>query len=290
MLHESSPFPVIALGRDGALYDVGELDQRFRTSCAPDELVGATDFFTRAISLRCTGLEALDERLVGGDRPTEARLLPGTFVWLPPCDPDRSLYVHVTPSGTSGDAEPRYRLGNARGMLGHEARVVFPARETRPDFELVIAAVLADDLRRATADEAQAAILGYTILNNWTARDEEARYRDAGRARDFAPQLGPLVVTCDEIGDVARLRTQARVGGETVADGVVGEAGAGLAEAIAFVSHRFDLRAGDLIGATCIPGTGVRHGVTVELLIERLGKLTGCPIKGPESMSWRRRS
>src|SRR4051812_9224640 len=130
LIHESSPFPVIALERDGALYDVGELDQRFGTRCAPDHLVGATDFFARAIALRCAGLAELDERLCVGNRPTEARLLPGTFVWLPPCDTDRALYVHVTPAAASGDVEPGYRLGNARGLLGHEAKVAFPARET----------------------------------------------------------------------------------------------------------------------------------------------------------------
>lgn len=286
VIHESSPFPVIALERDGALYDVGELDRRFETEHCPDRLVGATDFFTRVISLRCNGLAALDQRVRSGDRPTEARLLPGAFLWLPPCDGDRSFYIHVEPA--RGDTEPSYRLGNARGLLGHETRVAFPARETRPDFELAIAAILAEDLRRASADEADRAILGFTILNAWTARDEEARHRDAARARDFAPQIGPFLVTREDLDDIAKLRTQARIDGQVVASGTVGVAATGLAEAIAFVSHRIDLRAGDLIGATCLRGNGVAYGATVEVLIERLGKLAGCPARGAESAGWRR--
>ena len=72
VLHESSPFPVSALERDGALYEIGELAERLGSRAAPDLLLGATDFFARVIALRCAGLATLDERLCSGDRPTEA--------------------------------------------------------------------------------------------------------------------------------------------------------------------------------------------------------------------------
>src|SRR3954463_6542164 len=117
VIHESSPFPVSALERDGALYEIGELAHRLGSHGAPDLLVGATDFFARVIALRCAGLATLDERLCAGDRPTEARLRPGSFVWLPPCDIDRALYVHVEPAPLSDSAgEPSYRIANARGL------------------------------------------------------------------------------------------------------------------------------------------------------------------------------
>jgi 2-keto-4-pentenoate hydratase/2-oxohepta-3-ene-1,7-dioic acid hydratase in catechol pathway len=179
-------------------------------------------------------------------------------------------------------------MGNARGLLGHEARVAFPGHETRPDFELGLAAVLGEDLRRATAEEAEQAIIGYAILNDWTARDEEARHKDPARARDFGPQLGPVLVTRNEVGEIARLRMQARVDGQVVGSGVVGKAGEHFAESIAFVSHRLQLRAGDLLAVTCMRGRGVPYGATVELLIERLGKLTGCAVRGPKLTGWKR--
>jgi hypothetical protein len=289
VIQESSPFPVSALERDGALYEIGELAQCLGSRGAPDLLMGATDFFARVIALRCAGLATLDERLCAGDRPTEARIQPGSFVWLPPCDIDRALYVHVEPPPLPNKAgEPSYRIGNARGLLGHEARVAFPAHETRPDFELGFAAVIGEDLRHATVEEAEQAIIGYAILNDWTARDEEARHGNPGRARDFATQLGPLLVTRTEVGEVAVLRMQARVSGEVVGSGVIGMAGEHLAEGIAFVSHRLELRAGDLVGVTCMRGQGVPYGATVELLIERLGKLTGCAAQGPPATRWKR--
>src|SRR5215212_2556822 len=134
LIHDSSPLPVSALERDGALYEIGELAKRLGSQGAPDLLVGATDFFARVIALRCTGLATLDERLCAGDRPTEARIQPGSFVWLPPCDIDRAFYVHVDPAPLGEmTGEPTYWIGNARGLLGHEARVALPGHETRPD-------------------------------------------------------------------------------------------------------------------------------------------------------------
>ena len=297
LLDQADPEPpraTVALERDGALYDVGELDRRFGTRFSPDAFLGATDFHTRVIALACAGLDALDERLRAGDRPTEARILPGTFLWLPPCDPDRALYVQMAPYDAALD-EPSYRIGNARGLLGHDALVPFPARETRPDFELGIAAVLAEDLHAATADEAARAILGYAILNDWTARDEAARAPlCASSARDFATQLGPTLVTRDEVGDVARLKAQARVGGAVITRTSIGGFSFSLAESIAYVSRHVPLRAGDVIGAGRVIGGSASEGpaplrfdAPVELAVERLGKLAGRPARGREPPPFR---
>jgi Fumarylacetoacetate (FAA) hydrolase family len=292
VLHESSPFPRVALERDGALYDVSELGRCLgvgRAEMHLGEFGLSADFFERVIALRCAGLATLDERICGGDRPTEARVVPGSFLWLAPCDTERSLFVHVDlPTVAPALGSPRYRLGNGRGLLGHEARVAFPASETRPGFELGLAAVLGEDLRRASIGEAEEAITGYSILNVWVARDEDARHRDSGAARDFGSQLGPVLVTRGELGELSRLRLQARVGGKVMASGVVGHAGDALPEAVAFVSHYVDLRAGDVVGTTCLPIVEAPFGPMVELLIERLGKLSGHAVAGPEMRGWRR--
>jgi Fumarylacetoacetate (FAA) hydrolase family len=288
------PRPVVALERDGALYDVEELDRCFGTRFDPDRFGAARDFHTRVFALGCVGLADLDERLRLGDRPTEARLLPGTFLWLPPCDPSRSLYVQMDPyAGGLGGDEPGYRFGNARSFLGHDSAVPFPSREERPDFELGLGAILGEDLHRATAAEAERALLGYAVLNAWTARGEELRA--VTRARDFAAQLGPVLVTKDEIAGVGALRAQARVDGEVMVTTSIGGWRFHVAEAIAFVSDHVELYAGDVVGAgrvaggsTVEHGGALRYGARVELRIERLGKLTGTPTRGPASAVWRR--
>jgi len=289
--------PLVALERDGALYDVAELDRRFGAKLPATG--GASDFHTRVIALGCAGLSAHDERLRSGDRPSSARLQPGTFLWLPPCAGDRAAYIQLGAYGAAPDEDrPIYRIGNGRGLLGHEATVPFPASEDEPDYELNLGALLGEDLRRATPEEAERAIAGYAVLNDWCARGAEARATSRGsprsEARDFATQLGPALVTPDELGDVEPLRTLARVDAEPRPCVPVGSWTFSIFESIAYVSEHVELRAGDVIGAGCVLGgsaasAGQRlgYGSAVELLIERVGKLAGRPVRGPGPIAWR---
>jgi 2-keto-4-pentenoate hydratase/2-oxohepta-3-ene-1,7-dioic acid hydratase in catechol pathway len=212
----------------------------------------------------------------------------------------RAAYVQLGPYAGTDEHRPVYRIGNSRGMLGHAATVPFPFDEEEPDYELNLAALLGEDLRRATPDEAERAIAGYTVLNDWSARRAEVRARARGlplsEARDFGAQLGPVLVTPDEIGPVEPLRTQARVDAATRACSPIGAWMFSLAESVAFISEHVELRAGDVIGAGCVIGgsaasIGARidYGCTVELAIERIGKLAGRPVRGPDPVGWRRR-
>ncbi|HSN99274.1 MAG TPA: fumarylacetoacetate hydrolase family protein [Candidatus Nanopelagicales bacterium] len=299
MLQLATSTPRVALERDGALYDVAELDRCFG-SRLPD-LGGTWDFHTRVIALGCAGLAAHDERLRSGDRPSTARLLPGTFLWLPPCAADRAAYVQLgSYEGAAALDRPVYRLGHARGLLGHDATVPFPPAEEEPDYELNLGAILGEDLRRATPREAQRAILGYAVLNDWVARGAEAWARARGlpdgAARDFGTQLGPALVTSDELGPAEPLRTQARVDAEARPGSPIGAWTFSVAESIAFVSEHLELRAGDVVGAGCVrggraagAGERVSYGSIVELVIERVGKLVGRPVRGPDPVAWRSR-
>jgi hypothetical protein len=287
IIHESSPFPVIALERDGALYDVAELDLRFATARTRELLGGASDFFSRLIALGGVGLDELDQRLAAGDRPTEARLAPGSFLWLPPCDPDRAMLAHVT-HDRAGDLS--VRLGSARSILGHEAAIPLPHGETRPAIELGIAAILGDDLHRATVSSARRAILGAAIVNDWAARDLEDRGLGALHCRDFATQLGPALVTIDALLGAPILRAQIRASGAIVAEGALPDPLHALAEAVACASQLAPLHAGDIVtlATPLAPLDPVAYGAPIELLIERLGKLAGTAVRGPALADWRR--
>ncbi len=289
--------PIVALERDGDLYDVAELERHFGTKFA--DIPGVSDFHTRVVALRSAGLHALDDRLLSGDRPSCAQLHAGTFLWLPPCAVDRAAYVQLGPC-SHGAERPWYRFGNGRGLLGQAAVVPFPALEDEPDYELNLAALLCEDLRRATPDEAERAIAGYAVLNDWTARGMEARALSRGlppsEAKDFATQLGPVLVTPDELGPVEVLRAQVRVDAETRMCSRIGEWTFSLEESIACISEQVELRAGDVIGAGRVVGGSaaeagqhVSYGSSVELMIERIGRLSGKPVRGPEPSAWRRR-
>lgn len=298
VLHDASPepdgaplFPAVALERDGALYRVSALAGAFGPRYAAlDDL----DFRPAALALHGGLLHELDERLKSGDRPSVARLLPGTFTWLPPCDPERAAFFACLPPSARGvrpppprpgagapASTPAFRVATARTFLGHEAAVPLPPSASEPDVECALAAVLADDLVRATAIEAEQAILGYTVLVAFTP--------------GFAAQLGPVLVTREELGALAPLRTQLRIDGAPLPTGDAAAASAfSLPEAIAWISHQIPLSAGDVIGSARVPGAcagdaGVKLAscARIDFTIERVGRLTGRLVPGPDLGPWR---
>jgi 2-keto-4-pentenoate hydratase/2-oxohepta-3-ene-1,7-dioic acid hydratase in catechol pathway len=299
VFHAQTQSPIVALERDGALYDVAELDRHFGTRYAPERLPHASDFHTRVIALSCAGLAELDEALRAGRRPRDARLLPGSFLWLAPCATDRALYVQMGPYARLTE-EPSYAIGNARALVGHDATVPFPPREEEPDVELGLAAILGEDLQRATAEQADKAILGYAVLGAWVARGEQRRlgtapWPETARTSDFAVQLGPVLITRDEIGDVASLGARLRIGDQALPCSNVGAWPFHVAESIAFVSEHVELHAGDVIGAGCLgsgsaraQGRRIEYGQSVEIAIDRLGRVGGRPLRGPDAVDWRR--
>src|SRR5262249_54832242 len=134
-------------------------------------------------------------------------------------------------------------------------------------------------LAGADPGEAERAILGYTILNGWSG----SLAPSAWCARRVPAQLGPLLVTPGEIGGLGSLKAQARVEGRVGLDAVVGGGRFSLAASLAWLSQWMTLRAGDVIGAGRVRGgrLEVPNGARTDLLVERLGKLTGRPVRGP---------
>jgi len=289
VLRTSSPEPTlaIALERDGSLYDVAELELRAAGERATEAI--AANFFARVFALGCAGLDALDDDLCVGERPTEARLFPGDFLWLPPCLPERSLWVQV-----ESEALPSYRFGNARALLGHQASVAFPPNEESPDVDVSIAALLGEELYRATAEEAERAIVGYAILLGFVASKLEASC-GATRARDFGATLGPVLVTKEEAGLLASARVRLRVGQAVMDLEPPGVSFTSLPESIAFISEHVALSPGDVISSVPLAGAreaarhlGLSFNGKLEVAIERLGKVEARPVRGPEPPPYRR--
>jgi 2-keto-4-pentenoate hydratase/2-oxohepta-3-ene-1,7-dioic acid hydratase in catechol pathway len=295
VLPANTSIPTLAIERDGALYDVAELDRHHDTRYSPDRLPAAAEFHTRLFGLSAAGLPELDEALRAGRRPRDARILPGSFVWLAPCPTERASWVHV-PSGDVARMadEPVYAFGNPRALLGHDSSVPLSARERDADVELALAAVLAEDLRRATPAEAAASILGYTVAASWVSHGEEQRAgAGAARARDLGAQLGPLLIHPAEVGELAAAGVRLRIGGSGpwMPCGRVGDTRFSIAEVVSFVSDHVELHGGDVVslGLTSTKAAGKLPdwGQSVELQIERVGTLVGRPVRGPDRVRWR---
>jgi len=290
VFHPASPCPLVALERDGSLYDVEELDRQFGTPPSQRVPFDKSDFHLRVFALRCVGLEKLDDHLRGGDRPTEARLSKGNLLWLPPCSAERALYVQIDrlPQLDAVDDFPQYHLGNARTLFAHQETVPFPHDESHPEAEVVIAALIGEELRNSSVQEVEEAIVGYSILIRWVAPLAEKR-SGWTHGRNFATSLGPFLVTKDEAGSVDALRLRLRVAGTARDLTPARSSDWSLSEAIAHITRHVPLMPGDVVGDAPLSGArealrelGLSFGMTLEVAVERLGKLASRPVLGPE--------
>ncbi|MCH8275471.1 MAG: fumarylacetoacetate hydrolase family protein [Armatimonadetes bacterium] len=190
---------------------------------------------------------------------------------------------------------PVFSFGSTASIIGPEAPVTKPPYTDELDFELEVGIIIGrtgSDIPPAEADDF---ILGFTILNDWTARDLERQEGPLGhgavKAKDFATSLGPCLVTPDSledrIVDQARgnrydLKMEALLNGETVCEGNLRDMRWTFAEMIAHASRGVQLKEGDLIGSGAVGGgclleqdSGfLQPGDEVTLKVERLGELT----------------
>jgi 2-keto-4-pentenoate hydratase/2-oxohepta-3-ene-1,7-dioic acid hydratase in catechol pathway len=179
---------------------------------------------------------------------------------------------------------PVYYKGNHRSVVGPGADVAWPAFTDRLDFELELACVIGARGRDFDEGGAQNAIFGYTIMNDWSARDvqrdEMAMRLGPAKSKDFATSLGPCIVTADEIDPRRGLAMTARVNGETWCEASSASMHWTFPKMIAHVSAGEDVWPGDVYGSgTPFGGCGldqdrwIAPGDVVELEIERIGVL-----------------
>lgn len=179
---------------------------------------------------------------------------------------------------------PVYYKGNHRAVIGPGDVCPWPAYTQRVDFELELAMVVGRRGRDVTVEDAGNHIFGFTILNDFSARDIQAREISAwlgpAKGKDFANALGPCIVTCNEIGAEPDLEMLCRVNGEEWGRARSSEAKWKWSEMIAHVSAGEDIFPCDVYGSGtpggCCGldlGRDLKPGDEVELEIENIGTL-----------------
>ena len=186
---------------------------------------------------------------------------------------------------------PVFYFSNPAVLLGGGDTVIPPARTSELDFELELGWVVGEDVRGADVDAAARAIVGYTVMNDWSARDvqrqEMALSLGPAKGKDFATSFGPVLVTADEF-DPSAGAMRAAVNGRPYSSADLNELYWTPAEMTAYAAESTLVRAGDVFGSgTC--GTGcilelsLSHGTdaypwlepgdVVELEIDGIGRL-----------------
>lgn len=169
-------------------------------------------------------------------------------------------------------------------VIGHEAAIIVDRSLTSfADWEVELAVVVGRELFKGTQAQAEAAIAGYTVANDVTARDvqdAEVQWFRAKSMHTFCP-LGPRVVPAALIDDPQDLTLQARLNGELVQDSSTKEMAVGVYDLLAFCSQNFVLEPGDVVLTGTPPGIGysrspprqLRHGDVIEVEIPPIGRL-----------------
>jgi 2-keto-4-pentenoate hydratase/2-oxohepta-3-ene-1,7-dioic acid hydratase in catechol pathway len=182
---------------------------------------------------------------------------------------------------------PLYYISNRMSISGPDDDVEWPPYSQTIDYEMEWAAVIGTPCRGASKDNARQSIFGYTIFNDWSARDEQFRAMQAGainlgpaRGKDFCNGVGPCIVTADEIADPYRLDMIVRVNGEEVSRGNSSGMHFKFEDLIAFLSEGTTLYPGELIcsgtvGGGCSFETGqtLKPNDVIELEVQNIGVL-----------------
>ncbi len=190
---------------------------------------------------------------------------------------------------------PVFYYSNPNAIFGPDEVVPYPAYTQQLDYELEIACIIGKAGIDIPAGKAEEYIYGYTILNDWSARDIQRAEMRVGlgpaKGKDFATSLGPWIATPDELADkstgrpgIYNLTMKARINGQERSSGNWTDMYYSFGDLIARASQSTYLYPGDVIGSGTV-GTGclleltkgqgpwLQPGDVVELEVEGLGVL-----------------
>lgn len=196
----------------------------------------------------------------------------------------RNYRDHIDEEGADRPPAPLIFAKWPSSVIGHRAEIRWdPVLATQVDYEAELAVVIGRPARRVSESEALDYVLGYTCLNDVSARD--IQFADGqwvrGKSLDTFCPMGPVLVTTDEIPDPQRLAISCRVGGATVQEASTAQMYFGVAAIVSYCSQSFRLEPGDVIATGTPGGVGIFRdppallgdGDEVTVEIEGIGRL-----------------
>lgn len=182
---------------------------------------------------------------------------------------------------------PVYYISNRMAVVGPDVDVEWPPYSKTIDYEMEWAAVIGRECRGVGKADARRCIFGYTVFNDWSARDEQMRAMNASainlgpaRGKDFCNGVGPCIATADEFDDPYDLDMIVRINGIEESRGSTGGMFFKFEDLIAFLSEGTTIYPGELIcsgtvggGCTFETGRVLKPGDVIELEVEGIGSL-----------------
>lgn len=209
----------------------------------------------------------------------------------------RNYRDHTAEEGVAAPATPLIFSKWSSCVIGPLAEIRWdPALTAQVDYEAELAVIIGRTARRVSEAEALDYVLGYTCLNDVSARD--LQFGDGqwarGKSLDTFCPMGPVLVTADEIPDPQSLAITCRVGGRTLQEASTADMYFSVAAIISHCSQAFRLEPGDVIATGTPGGVGIFRdppillgdGDEVVVEIERIGRLVNtCRFDHPAAAS-----
>ena len=172
----------------------------------------------------------------------------------------RNYREHAEEEGVEPPAAPLIFSKWPSSVVGPGAEIRWdPGLTTQVDYEAELAVVIGRPTRRVAAADALDYVLGYTCLNDVSARD--LQFGDGqwarGKSLDTFCPMGPVLVTADELGDPQDLAITCSVDGEVLQDARTSQMYFSVAEIISHCSMAFTLEPGDIVATGTPSGVGV---------------------------------
>jgi 2-keto-4-pentenoate hydratase/2-oxohepta-3-ene-1,7-dioic acid hydratase in catechol pathway len=163
--------------------------------------------------------------------------------------------------------EPRIFFKAPTSIIGHLEQIIYPEKTNRVDYEGELGIVIGKRTKNVTESQAFDSILGYTVVNDVSARDYD---RERGKSFDTFCPVGPVIAT--DL-DPHNLHLEIRMNGKIVQSANTRDLLFKVDQMVSFISRVMTLLPGDLI-ATGTPGVGpMEKGDIVEIEIEGIGIL-----------------
>lgn len=200
---------------------------------------------------------------------------------------------HAAEAGLDLPPEPVIFMKATSAICGPNDPIVIPRGSTKTDWEVELAVVIGKRAKYVTQAEAMDYIAGFAITNDVSERsfqNERAGQWTKGKSCDNFGQIGPWLVTRDEILDPQNLSMWLTVNGQMMQNGSTKTMVYSVANVVSYLSNFMSLQPGDVISTGTPPGVGMGQnpqqyllpGDVVELGIEGLGRQRQNVIADPE--------
>ena len=192
---------------------------------------------------------------------------------------------HAAETGAKVPPEPIIFMKATSAICGPNDPILIPRGSEKTDWEVELGVIIGKPGKYLTEAQALDHVAGYCVINDVSERayqTERSGQWTKGKSCDNFGQIGPWLVTPDEVPDPQNLKMWLKVDGQTMQDGSTKTMVYGVAHLIAYLSQFFTLHPGDIISTGTPPGVGLgmkpprylKPGEVVELGVEGLGTQT----------------